>query len=163
MREGSTSKPLPHPSCKHHIPLFLTAAPCIHAGAILRNKTRASDPRWWTPECSSAIAQTHSAWKRWSHSKASETLKAAYVQAVTNAVSTLQQAQLSWEEHLKQKLRTGNLRDKQWWSTIKAAAGKERHSDIPTLVDSNQREHLTARSKAECFGTSLLAEVQSWW
>ena len=114
--------------------------------------TTASDPRWWTPECSSAIAQKHSAWKRWSRSNASETLKAAYVQAVTNAVSTLQQAQLSWEEHLKQKLRTGNLRDKLWWSTIKPAAGKERHSEIPTLVDSNQREHLTAISKAECFG-----------
>ena len=111
--------------------------------------TSPSDPPWWTPECSEAMNVKDSAWKRWQRHSLNDELKSKFVMSVNNAVSVLRRAQLVKEAQVRNQLRTGSLRDKQWWSTIKYTAGEGRSTDIPVLITGNTECH-TAKEKANC-------------
>ena len=44
------------------------------------------------------------------------------------------------------------MKNKQWWSTIKAAGGDGRQCSIPLIRDAEGREFSTSKEKAACFG-----------
>ena len=51
--------------------------------------TRPSDPRWWTPECSTAVLAKDRAWKNWRQDARNYTLKTTFLDSVTAASQTL--------------------------------------------------------------------------
>ena len=44
------------------------------------------------------------------------------------------------------------MRDREWWSTAKRAAGEARNSETPVLTDASGATHTSNREKAETFG-----------
>ena len=64
------------------------------------------------------------AWKKWRQDVCNYILKTIFLDSVTAASQTLSLAQSAWDRRIKSKLSTGDLRDKTWWQTFKAAAGK---------------------------------------
>ena len=111
--------------------------------------TRPSDPKWWTPECSTAVLAKDRAWKKWRKDARNYTLNTTFLDSFTTASQTLSLARSAWDRRIKSKLSTGNLRDKTWWQTLKAAAGEKRSTNIPTLVDVNGHKFTSSRSKAD--------------
>ena len=53
---------------------------------------------------------------------------------------------------LRNKLSTGNISDRSWWSTVRQAGGGCRNFSIPTLKGQSGSEYTTNAQKAECFG-----------
>ena len=112
--------------------------------------TKPTDPTWWTPECTAAVKAKEKAWSRWRNRTGDTALKQCFINSVNHASVTLQRAQQASEARLRARLSSGSLRDKQWWTNIKAAAGGTRQSDIPVLIDSDGNEYTDRKQKAEC-------------
>ena len=112
-------------------------------------RVRSSDPRWWTPECLDAVTAKARAWRKWRRDINNGFLRAKFIHYVSLAANTLARAKHEWEKRIKSKLTAGSLRDKAWWSTLKSAAGEQRSSDIPTLIDEQHHEYTSSRSKAD--------------
>lgn len=110
-----------------------------------------SDPVWWSPECNDAVLAKEKEWRRWRKRPSDQCLKSNYVSAVQHCVHVLNQSRALHEQRLRQKLSTGGLRDKEWWTTIKRIGGNSRESEIPVLIE-NGVEMVSAREKADCFG-----------
>ena len=55
-------------------------------------------------------------------------------------------------DRVRCRLQQGSMKNKQWWSTLKAAGGDGRQCSIPVVRDDQGREHTTNKDKAECFG-----------
>ena len=115
-------------------------------------RTRPSDPTWWTPECSKAIQDQTGAWKSWRRQVNDASLKNSFTQVVTNAAELLLRARLVQEQATCARLKTGSLRNKEWWQHIKRATELGQGSGIPTLIDSSGKEHATSYSKCEYLG-----------
>lgn len=111
-----------------------------------------SDPKWWTPECQQAISAKEKAWRLWRRHGASQTLKTAFIQSINHAINVQWRARFLWEQRIRTNLSSGRLKDKQWWSTLKAASGEIRTSSIPTLIDGTGQEYSSNREKANCLG-----------
>ena len=76
----------------------------------------------------------------------------AYDQAASNSRNCLKRAKVhvAFARSLKGKLTSGNMSDKQWWSSVKRAAGVGCTSDLPTLTDEAGNDFATNLGKAEC-------------
>ena len=77
---------------------------------------------------------------------------ARYTRSCTTAKNCQLQAKNSYQSRLRGCLMSGNLQAKQWWSTVKRAAGDKRGSDIPTLRNNNGELLITNCEKADAFG-----------
>ena len=113
--------------------------------------TRPSDPQWWTPECSESVKAKHCAWKQW-RTLNNDSSHARYTRSCTTAKNCQLQAKSSYQYRLRGCLTSGNLQAKQWWSTVKRAAGDKRCSVIPTLRNSNGELLISNRERSEAFG-----------
>ena len=109
--------------------------------------TRPADPQWWTPECTEPVKAIHRAWKQW-RTLNNYSSQARYTRSYTAAKYCQLQEKSSYQSRLRVRLTSGNLHAKQWWSTVKRAAGDKRVSDIPTLRNSNGELLITNRDKA---------------
>ena len=85
--------------------------------------TRPADPKWWTPECTTAINAKDKAWKTWRCNIVSEAHKACFMSSVEDAILANVRACTPWELRVCRKLSREGLRDKQWCSVLKFAAG----------------------------------------
>jgi len=113
--------------------------------------TRATDPPWWTPECSSAIQQKDKAWKRHTRHRHSAEQLNAYKCATAATDRVLRQAKAAHTASIRRKVLQGGLTSRQWWSTIKQAGGQGRSQGFPIMVNAAGTECVTSREKAECF------------
>ena len=112
--------------------------------------THSSDPRWWTPECADALHAKESAWTAWRRNPGNLDIKSSYIEAVNLCAARFHRARVSFESRLSNKLTSGSLTDKGWWTTVKQAAGLSRASEIPLLVDQSKREFHSSDDKANC-------------
>ena len=119
-----------------------------------------TDPSWWTSECSASVNGQNRAWKHWQRNKHDEGLKTTFISPVTRSVLVLSKAKAATESRLRAKLTSGSLRDKEWWCTIKRAAGSSRAGSVPISVDSNEREHHTSSEKANRLAGLLLEQSE---
>ena len=113
--------------------------------------TRPSDTYRWAPECSESVKAKHRAWKQW-RTLNNDSSHARFTRSCTTAKNCQLQAKSSYKSRFRDRPTSGNLQAKQWWSTVKRAAGDKRGSDIPTLRNSNGELLITNREKAEAFG-----------
>ena len=113
--------------------------------------TRPSDPSWWTPECTSAVRAKQKSWNRFQKhpSKPNEDMYKAF--SAQSAIC-LRNARNREIDRVRCRLQQGSMKNKQWWSTLKAAGGDGRQCSIPVIRDDQGREHTTNKDKAECFG-----------
>ena len=72
-------------------------------------------------------------------------------QATRACATRLQRAQALHTAQLRQGLASGNMTDKQWWSTVKRAGGVQRNSNFPTITGADGKEHVLNHDKANCF------------
>ena len=61
-------------------------------------------------------------------------------------------AKSAMHEGLRRRLASGSMRDREWWSTAKRAAGEARNSETPVPTDASGATHTSNREKAEAFG-----------
>ena len=108
-----------------------------------------NDPCWWTPECSAAIRNKEKTWKRLRKSP-TDANNTIYRSAVKNARNQLRQSRLAHLDGLRQRLRRGNMPDKQWWGTVKQVGGEGRGNTIPVLTSPDGSECVTNQEKADC-------------
>ena len=111
--------------------------------------TRATDPPWWTPECTASVQAKRKSWKV-HRSAPSAQSRLAYDLAASKSLSCLRRAKASYISSLRTQMSSGSLTDKQWWSTVKKAGGESRSSGLPTLTDETGRDYPTNSAKAEC-------------
>jgi len=114
--------------------------------------SRPCDPKWWTPECHDAMLAKERTWSRWRRNTTCDALKAAFLQDLTHAIQVQLRAKCAWESRIRSKLAGGGLKDKEWWSTLRAAGGETRASSVPTLIGDNGLECSTNAAKADCLG-----------
>lgn len=115
---------------------------------------RTNDPSWWTPECSDAVDKKRKAYCSWRNCKQEEEkdgLKGLYREECLKTVSRLRDAKNAELQTVKDRVEAGSLRDKEWWSVVKKAAGEGRSKEIPVLVDENDFHLVSASEKAEEF------------
>ena len=98
-----------------------------------------SDPKWWTPECSTAVLGKDRAWKKWPQDVRNYTLKTIFLDSIT-AASQLYLAQSAWDRRIKSKLSTGNLGDKTWWKPSKPQQGKSDPQIFPRWSRVDRRQ-----------------------
>ena len=114
-------------------------------------KTRPSDPPWWTPECSESVNAKKAAWKRM-RTDPVDVARRKYKTACRAAALCQETAKSAMHEALRRRLASGSMRDREWWSTAKRAAGEARNSETPVLTDASGATHTSNREKAETFG-----------
>ena len=114
-------------------------------------KTRPSDPPWWTPECSESVNAKKAAWKRM-RTDPGDVARREYKTACHAAALCQETAMSAMHEALRRRLASGSMRDREWWSTAKRAAGEARNSETPVLTDASGATHTSSREKAEAFG-----------
>ena len=114
-------------------------------------ETRPSDPVWWTPECTETEREKEKRWRDWRKHPYDPALQQAFTDSVTVAIATQFRSRRAKEDSLRRSLSTGSLRDKQWWTKLKNAAGNRTQPEIPLVVDSDGREWATSSEKAEAF------------
>ena len=115
-------------------------------------KTRPQDPIWWTPECSAAADRKRNAWRKSRDDPRNGALKCIYKLACLDSTSCPARAKAKHLEHVKQRLRTGSLQDRGWWSVITRVGGHGRDSSIPVLVDPDGMETTKSHDKANVIG-----------
>lgn len=138
----------PEESCNQLTDALLAAMDRFIPSKLL--VTRPADPTWWTPECTAAVRAKDRCWKAWRRNLHAGHLKDDFLASVNIASIQLWRAREASERDIKAKLSAGSLRDKQWWSTIKRAAGESRATDIPTLVSREGVECHSSITKADC-------------
>jgi len=99
---------------------------------------RPSDPPWWSPECTDAVKAKQRAWKNHRRNSTSPQAEAAYKLACSYSVRCLRDARAQHLTSVRAKLKTGSLRDKQWWSAIKQAGGHGRTPDGKSALCTSQ-------------------------
>ena len=122
-----------------------------------RLTTRPSDPSWWTPECTAAVQAKRRSWDRL-HTYPSKENEDLYKTHCARCVACLHNAKERGLAAVRQRLKSGSLQDKQWWSTLKAAGGDGRQCTIPVIRDDKGSEHTTSMDKASCFGRHFSAK-----
>ena len=122
-----------------------------------RLTTRPSDPSWWTPECTAAVQAKRRSWDRL-HTYPSKENEDLYKTHCARCVACLHNAKERGLAAVRQRLKSGSLQDKQWWSTLKAAGGDGRQCTIPVIRDDKGNEHTTSMDKASCFGRHFSAK-----
>ena len=105
-----------------------------------RLTTRPSDPSWWTPECTAAVQTKRRSWDRL-HKYPSMENEDLYKTHCARCVACLHNAKKRGLAAVRQRLKSGSLQDKQWWSTLKAASGDGRQCSIPVIRDDKGNEH----------------------
>eukprot|EP00117_Sycon_ciliatum_P005506 scpid34343/ scgid6119/ RNA-directed DNA polymerase from mobile element jockey; Reverse transcriptase len=115
-------------------------------------KTRPQDPIWWTPECSAAVDRKRNAWRKFRDDPRNGALQCTYKLASLDSTRCLARAKARHLDHVKQRLRTGSLQDREWWSVIKRVGGHGRDSSIPVLVDPDGMECTKSHDKANVIG-----------
>ena len=113
--------------------------------------TRPSDPSWWTPECTAVVRAKQTAWKRWRGNPV-DVNHNLYKTAALDSAACLSKARALELAHIRQRLTSGSLKCKQWWSCVKKAGGLGRQSSIPVIRDDQDTEYITCKEKAEGFG-----------
>ena len=113
--------------------------------------TRPSDPSWWTPECTAAVRAKQHCWKR-HRTHPSMQNEQKYKESSANCAATIKCAKSLESIRLRQKLSTGSMSSKEWWSTVKRAGGHGRQRGIPAIRDEAGNEHSTTQEIATCFG-----------
>jgi len=113
--------------------------------------TSSSDPPWWTPECAEAMAKKESSWRKWRGQVHNDAYRSAYLESVQRAVIVVQRSRESKMRRIKQRLSSRSLRDKEWWTTIKAACGEGRCAEIPQIMDQNGIPRISNAEKADAF------------
>ena len=113
--------------------------------------SRPTDPAWWTPECTEAASVKQHAWRRFDKAATVENRVNAKI-ATDACKSVLKTAKDARLRTLRNKLSTGNMSDRSWWSTVRQAGGSCQNSSIPTLKGQSGSEYTTNAQKAECFG-----------
>ncbi|XP_065190752.1 uncharacterized protein LOC135821682 [Sycon ciliatum] len=116
-------------------------------------KTKPTDPVWWTPECSAAVAAKRHAWRSLRRSQANPALQEQYRLARVTSSTCLSRAKEHHLQRIRNKLLSGNIQDKEWWSVGKRAGGSGRDSTMPVLLDSDGQEYTQNRDKAEIIGS----------
>ena len=99
----------PEASCQNLVNVIVASMNRYIPSKQLR--TRPSDPKWWTPECSIATNAKNRAWKCWRHHRHDENLKQEYISAVNRTVEVLAKSKAAMETRLRAKLTSGSLRD----------------------------------------------------
>ena len=120
-------------------------------------KTRPSDPPWWTPECSESVNAKKAAWKRMLTVPV-DVARHEYKTACGAAAPCQETAKSAMHEALRRRLASGSMRDREWWSTAKRAAGEARNSETPVLTDASGATYTSNREKAETFGQNLTSK-----
>ena len=82
-----------------------------------RLTTRPSDPSWWTPECTAAVQAKRRSWDRL-HTYPSKENEDLYKTHCARCVACLHNAKDRGLAAVRQRLKSGSLQDKQWWSTL---------------------------------------------
>lgn len=123
-------------------------------------KTRPSDPAWWTPECSAAIARKRAAWRFFCKHRHDPAAKDAYRQACTSSTQYLARAKTIHLQQLKRKLAAGSMQNREWWSAIKQAGGHGRSDTIPVLADPTGQDKIRNKDKAEVLGQHFAAKCR---
>ena len=123
--------------------------------------SRPTDPAWWTPECTEAASVKQHAWRRFDKAATEENRVNAKIatEACKSVLKTAKDARL---RTLRNKLSTGNMSDRSWWSTVRQAGGGCRNSSIPTLKGQSGSEYTTNAQKAECFGEFFASKCSLW-
>jgi len=111
-----------------------------------------TDPAWWTPECAAMMAAKERHWKRLRKDPQNVGLRREFKDSVAEAVIVLTRSRKAKEEKLREKLSSRSMRDKEWWTSLKAAAGEGRSSEIPLLVEESGESRVSSTEKAEAFG-----------
>ncbi|XP_065174836.1 uncharacterized protein LOC135804803 [Sycon ciliatum] len=114
--------------------------------------TKPTDPSWWTPECSAATQAKKNAWNRLRRHPTCHQQLIDYNAKVRASANCLRLAKQAESARIRDRLKHGSLRNKQWWSLLKQAAGSGRSSSIPVLRNAQGREYVTNQEKATCFG-----------
>ena len=86
-------------------------------------RTKPSDPLWWTPECTAAVRAKKQAWKHYQNRRTSPGRHATYKQTAKASTVQLQTAKRQDALRIKNRLREGSVKNKQWWSLLKRAGG----------------------------------------
>ena len=97
-------------------------------------ETRPSDPVWWTPECTETEREKEKRWRDWRKHPYDPVLQQAFTDSVTVAIATQFRSRRAKEDSLRRSLSTGSLRDKQWWTKLKNAAGNRTQPEIPLVA-----------------------------
>ena len=113
--------------------------------------TRPSDPSWWSPECTAAVRAKQRSWKRFRMHPSNQN-EVTYKICSAECAARIRHAKALETARLRQRLQSGSLQSKQWWSSVKQAGGDGRHCSIPVIRDNQGREHSTSQEKADCFG-----------
>ena len=114
--------------------------------------TKPTGPSWWTPECSAATQAKKNAWNRLRRHPTCHQQLIDYNAKVRASANCLRLAKQAESARIRDRLKHGSLRNKQWWSLLKQAAGSGRSSSIPVLRNAQGREYVTNQEKATCFG-----------
>lgn len=102
--------------------------------------TKDGSPQWWTPECEEALLKKDRAWKAERQDIITAKLKAAFTHTTNRAIGTQVRARTAWDNSIRLKLSASRLSERQWWSTLKHAAGNSRNSGAPTLIGETGQE-----------------------
>jgi len=114
-------------------------------------KTRTCDPSWWTPACTQATRKKQRAHRQLRRNETARA-KAAYQTATRRAAKILHTACKAERRRVRRKLRRGQMKDREWWRTLKRAGGLGRSGDIPMLALPDGKEATTSKDKAHAFG-----------
>ena len=72
-------------------------------------------------------------------------------QATWACARRLLRAQALHTAQLQQCVASGNMTDKQWWSTVKQTGVVQPNSNFPTNTGADGKEHVLNHDKANCF------------
>ena len=116
------------------------------------HSTKPTDPSWWTPDCSAATQAKKNAWNRLRRHPTCHQQLIDYNAKVRASANCFRLAKQAESVRIRDRLKHGSLRNKQWWSLLKQAASSDRSSSIPVLRNAQGREYVTNQEKATCFG-----------
>jgi len=114
-------------------------------------KLRGADPVWWTPECTEAVNAKQKAWKRHRQDAANQDLLTSFRTATAAAAAQVARAKASHAASLRRRISAGGLSNRDWWSTIKQAAGRTSSPEIPVIISQDGTECTSNEAKADCF------------
>jgi len=110
--------------------------------------SRPSDQPWFGPRCRMASDEKYKAWINFKRNP-TDYNKALHRQAAAHMVATQKWAIRQWEKDTKNKLKTGQVGSKQWWTLVKEKQGETREGTIPPITTQDGTMALTSQQKAE--------------
>ena len=136
-------------SCKQLTARILAGMEQFIPSATLRKGP--AEPPWWTPECAQAVKTKQQAWRSLRHAPNDPRLQSIYREATEMASACHARAKHCHTASIRRKISNGEMSSREWWSTVKRAAGRSRAADIPLLSDVHGNEAATNKEKSECF------------